>query len=126
MTELTRAEYVSSITDYEKAQLININNDKIYLRADIECGGGIGLRIETMCFELNTKLGFWKANSECRNNIGCINFIEYDSYEDADSQIINDFVSIENNALYLKCRDDELKDIKTKYPDSTAIYVITL
>ena len=114
MKELTKEQYIErvSVSNYERAYLLLLVDNTVYLRANLDFGGEIGLRIEMMRFELEPELGFWK-------------FIEYDSYEEAEEKIINDFLDLEENAIYLYCEDNELKDLVNSYPDKTLVYVVT-
>ena len=126
MQVLSKEQYVSTISDIEKAYLISIKYGKAYLRADIEKAGDIGLRIEMMDFELDTSYGFYKANNICRNNYsGGISFIEYDSFEEAERSALNDFLRISDNAIFLFCDDNELNELMNNYSDDIDIYVVT-
>ena len=116
MIQLTKEQYIAQINDLEKIYLIYISHKNIYLNADIEKGGDIGLRIEIMNFLLDTSLGFWNANNECRSKyVGGISFIEYNNYKDATETIISDFLNLNNNAIFIKCKDSELNDISKLY-----------
>ena len=122
MQELTKIQYIKSVTDYEKLYLVISDDESIFLRADIE--NEENLRIEMMYFELNTAFSFSLANSECRERYaGKIYFIEYDSDEEAEKNILKDFLSLSDNAIFLLCEDDELKNILPKYPNES-IYVV--
>ena len=126
MTEITKQEYISLINNYELLYLVGIESEKIYLRADIEYGGDVGLRIEQMNFELNTYLPFSEANSNCRGNYcGGIRFIEYCDEIEANQRIISDFLKLGNKPIYLKCCDDDIKNVINSYPDEQAYIVIT-
>ena len=110
----------------EKIYLVELVNDRMYLLSDIEKGGDIGLRIENMFFEMNTLLGFQKANRESRGNYsGGISFIEYNDYNEAECNIINDFIYLEKEAIYLSCFDTDMERVIYKYPPRTRIYIIT-
>ena len=121
MKEISRENYINSIDDYEKLYLILMEEDKVYLRADIEIAET--LRIEMMYFEMDTALNFCESNLDSRNCGRKIYFIEYDSDEEAEENILEDFLSIEPEAIYLKCDDDDLSKVWHKYKD-VAIYVI--
>ncbi len=122
MQELTQAQYLQNIADYEKLYLIITENDKVFLRADIE--NAETLRIEMMYFEMDTSLTFWEANSECRGNYaGKIFFVEYEGIEPAKINILNDFLNLCTNSIFLLCDNDELKNILPKYPNES-IYII--
>lgn len=121
MKEISRENYINSIDDYEKLYLILMEEDKVYLRADIEIAET--LRIEMMYFEMDTALNFCEANLDSRNCGRKIYFIEYDSDEEAEENILEDFLSIEPEAIYLKCDDNDLSKVWHKYKD-VAIYVI--
>lgn len=124
MKEITKEQYVLSISDYEDAYLIQTDNGKIYLYGDIEYGGEIGLRIEMMNFEMDTDLPIAEASSECRGYYaGGINFIEYESEEEAKQYVIEDFLSLRKNAKFISCKSDELKVIAQTYKDQL-IYIV--
>lgn len=128
MKELTKEQYIEkvSVSNYERAYLLLLVDNTVYLRANLDFGGEIGLRIEMMRFELEPELGFWKANCNCRAKYpGGIYFIEYDSYEEAEEKIIYDFLDLEENLIYLYCEDNELKYLVNSYPDKTLVYVVT-
>ena len=122
MKEISREEYIKNIVDYEKLYLILVDDDKVFLRSDIE--NEENLRIEMMNFEMNTSLNFLESNSDSRNFGGKIYFIEYDSYETAEKNIVEDFLNIESNSIYLICNESDLKNILQKYKNKS-IYVIT-
>ena len=121
MQEVTREFYTKNIADYEKVMLIETEEDKIYLRADIE--NEENLRIETMDFEMDSSLNFIDSNSESRNCNKKIYFIEYKSNELAERNILKDFLNLSDNAIFLLCRDNELKNILPKYKNQS-IYVL--
>ena len=124
MQEISRKEYINNVVDYEKLYLILVDDDKVYLRADIE--NEENLRIEIMDFEMDTSLNFLESNSDSRNCGRKIYFIEYDSYEMAEKNIVKDFMNLYENCeiVYLLCREDDLKNILQKYKNKS-IYVIT-
>ena len=129
MQEISREEYISRINPQENCylnlNLIYCSEDKIYLIADIEDKGN--LRIEMMKFKMDTSLNFLEANSECRGRYsGGIYFIEYDSEEETEKNIIKDFMDIETyvEIIYLLCKEDDLKNILPKYKNKI-IYVMT-
>lgn len=116
MKEVTKEQCLSSVTDLEKLYLIQTDNGKVYLLSDIEYGGDIGLRIEIMNFEMNTKLPFSTANSECRGHyIGGITFIEYNTKEEADRYVLTEFLDLKKNAIYLLCSECEFKEVSQLY-----------
>ena len=118
MKEVTREGYVKNITDYEKLHLIIVEDDKIFLRADIE--NEEVLRIEMMYFEMDTSLNFTNANSECRGRYaGGIYFCDAD-----EENVIEKFLNIDGNAIYLICAEDDLKNILSRYKN-TSIYILT-
>lgn len=128
MKELTKEQYIErvSVSNYERAYLLLLEDNAVYLRANMDFGGDIGLRIEMMHFELDKKLGFWEADCNCRERYpGGIYFIEYESFEEAEEKIINDFLDLEENVIYLYSEDNELKDLVNSYPDKTLVYVVT-
>ena len=125
MQEITKEQYIRSINDYEKLYLIVTENDIVYLKADIERGGDIELRVEIMDFELDTSLTFWEACGECRGRYcGGINFIEYNSYEEACANVLDDFLKLAPDSIYLQCDDNELKSVLEKYRNQS-IYILT-
>lgn len=125
MQELSKEQYISTISDLEKIYLVELVNDRMYLLSDIEKGGDIGLRIENMFFEMNTLLGFQKANRECRGNYsGGISFIEYNDYNEAECNIINDFINLEKEAIYLSCFDTDMEKVIYKYPSKARLYIV--
>lgn len=63
MKEITKKQYIERINDYERLYLVMTDDHNIYLKADIEYGGEIGLRIEMMDFKLDTSLTFWNARN---------------------------------------------------------------
>jgi len=118
MKEVTREEYIKNITDYEKLQLIIVEDDKIFLRADIEYEEV--LRIEMMYFEMDTSLNFGDANSECRGRYaGGIYFFDTD-----EENVIEEFLKLDASAIYLICAEDDLKNILPRYKN-TSIYILT-
>lgn len=118
MQEVTREDYVKNITDYEKLYLIIVEDDEIFLRADIE--DEENLRIEMMYFEMDTSLNFTNANSECRGRYaGGIHFFETDA-----ENVIEEFLNIDGTAIYLICAEDDLKNILPRYKN-TSIYILT-
>ena len=133
MKELSKEEFKNNIFDQEKIYLISIEGDKVYLQADIEFGGDIGLRIDIMDFDLDTSLGFWNASGECCGRYcGGMTFIEYDSYEEASERILDDFLNLHNSSvywdrepMYLYCEDYELDCITKAYTDKSLIYITT-
>lgn len=119
MQEISKKQYIKNIYDYEKLYLIIVEDNKIYLRADIE--NEENLRIEMMYFEMNTSLTFFEANNECRGRYcGGIYIFDYDN----ESEIIKDFLNIEQEAIFLICEDNDLKNILHKYRNKK-IYVVT-
>lgn len=125
MQEITRDEYISNIVDYEKTHLIITTDYAVYLRADIDTGGDIGLRLEYMYFEMDTSLPFNESNSDSRNCGRSIYFDEYGSFEEAEQEAIKDFLYICEDAIYLMCEENDLKDILPKYKNKS-IYVVTV
>lgn len=124
MRVITKEQYIQSIYDYEKLYLITIENNKVYLKADIERGGDIELRIEMMDFKLDTSLTFWEACGECRCRYpGGIYFIEYDTYEEAQLNVIDDFINLSPNSIFLFCEDNELQAVAEKY-NNQSVYVL--
>ena len=92
MKELTRQQYIENICDYEKLYLIVTETDKIYLRADFE--NEENLRIEMLHIELNPALKFLDAEQEGRKNYcGKIYFIEYETGEITEKNILADFLN---------------------------------
>lgn len=125
MKEITKEQFIQSINDYEKLYLIATENDKVYLKADIERGGDIELRVEIMDFELDISLSFWEACSECRGRYcGGINFIEYNSYEEACLNVLDDFLKFAPDSIYLQCDENELKCVLEQYRNQS-IYILT-
>lgn len=125
MQEVIKDCFMQNIIDCEKLYLINIENNEVILKADIERGGDIGLRVEMMNFKLDTSLTFWESAIECRSRYsGGIQFIEYDTYEEAQLNIIDDFLSLSPQSIYLMCENNELQLIATKY-NYQSIYVLT-
>jgi len=119
MQEISR-EYIENVCDYENIYLILTEDDKVFLRADIE--NEDDLRIEMMYFEMDISLSFSNANSDSRNCGGKIYFIEYDNSENAKRDIFKDFFNIGVNPIYLICRDDDLGNILQQYKNKS-IYV---
>lgn len=116
MKELTRQQYLENIYDFEKLYLIVTESDKIYLRADIE--NEENLRIEMFYLELNTSLKFFDAEQEARQDYcGKIYFIEYDSNEIAEKNILTDFLELADDAIFLLYENDDLKKILATYPN---------
>ena len=122
MQEISRKEYINNVVDYEKLYLIFVDDDKVFLRADIE--NEENLRIEIMDFEMDISLNFLESNSDSRNCGGKIYFIEYENYESAEKNIVEDFLNIEKDSIYLICDEYDLKNILQKYKNKS-IYVIT-
>lgn len=124
MQEVTKEKYIQSIMDFETLYLIEIENNKVFLKSDIECGGDIGLRTEIMNFKLDTSLTFRETCSECRSHYtGGIQFIEYDSYDDAKLSVIDDFLNLSPQSIYLICEDKELQAFTTKY-NNQSVYIL--
>lgn len=122
MKELTKIQYIESVNNYEKLYLIINDDESVFLRADIE--NEETLRIEMMYFELNTAFSFSLATSECRGKYtGKIYFIEYDNDKDAEKNILEDFLNLNNDAIFLLCKDAELKNILPKYSNKS-IYIV--
>lgn len=117
LKEVTREEYIKNITDYEKLHLIIVEDDRIFLRADIE--NAEELRIEMMYLEMDTLLNFTNANSECRNCGGKIYFWETD-----EENVIEEFLNIAPYAIYLICAENDLKNILPTYKNKS-IYILT-
>lgn len=116
MKEVTKEQWLSSVTDLEKLYLIQTDNGKVYLLSDIEYGGDMGLRIEMMYFEMNTERPFSTANSECRGHYtGGITFIEYNTKEEADRYVLTEFLDLKKNAIYLLCSECEFKEVSQLY-----------
>ena len=125
MLVITKEQYIQSIYDYEKLYLITIESNIVYLKADIERGGDIELRIEMMEFKLDTSLTFWESCCECRCRYpGGISFIEYDTYEEAQLNVIDDFLNLSQNSIYLFCEENELIAVAEKY-NNQSVYVLT-
>ena len=126
MKEITKEQYLQDVNDFEKMYLIAVDGGRVFLRADIERGGEVGLRIETMNFELDTAFGFWQANVDCRGRYaGGISFIEYENYDEAESRVMDDFVGIADRATFVYCGDGELKNIASVCPDGAFLYART-
>lgn len=125
MREITREQYVSSVSDYEKLYLIEVCNGKVFLCGDIEYGGVQQIpRIEMMYFEMNTSLSFHDACSECRGfYTGGINFVEYNNEEKAKRCAVQDFLKLSIANAYISCSENEMFDIIYKYPHYQ-IYII--
>lgn len=122
--EISKEQYVLSISDYENAYLIQTCNGKIYLYGDIEYGGEVGLRIEMMNFEMDTDLPFSEASSECRGYYaGGINFIEYDNEEEAKQYVIQDFLNLTKGAKYISCKSNDMKLLTHNYKKHL-IYIV--
>ena len=103
---LAKEQFISKVSDIEKVYLVSIHDGKIYLRADIEKGGDNNLRIEIMNFEMDTSYGFFEANSLCRSNYpGSISFIEYNSYDEAEHRVLDDFLNLDNKAVFQYCNN---------------------
>lgn len=117
MQEISKEKYVKNISDYEKLCLIIVEEDKIFLRADIQTEEN--LQIEMMKFEMNTSLNFTNSNSDSRNCGGKIYFFETDS-----DNVIKDFLDIDRDAIYLICNEDDLKNILPTYKNKS-LYVLT-
>lgn len=116
MKELTRQQYIKNICDYEKLYLIIVEDNKIFLRADIE--DAENLRIEMLHAEWNPALNFLDAEQEGRKNYcGKIYFIEYENNEIAAKNILKDFLKLANDAIFLLYENDNLKKILEIYPD---------
>lgn len=125
MQEITKEQYIERINDHERLYLVTTDDHNICLKADIEYGGEIGLRIEMMEFKLDTSLTFWNACNECRcRYTGGICFIEYDTYEEAKQNIIIDFLNLSPNAIYLFCKDNEIQEAADNYSNQN-IYILT-
>ena len=125
MQAVTREEYIKNITDYENLYLIIVEDDKIFLRADIE--DAEVLRIEMMYFEMDTSLNFLEANSECRGRYsGGIYFEIYEDWTEGKKNIVNDFMTLydDEEIIYLLCKECDLKNILPKYKNKI-IYVMT-
>lgn len=125
MQEITKEQYIERINDHERLYLVTTDDHIICLKADIEYGGEIGLRIEMMDFKLDTSLTFWNACNEFRcRYTGEICFIEYDTYEEAKQNIIIDFLNLSPNAIYLFCKDNEIQEAADNYSNQN-IYILT-
>ena len=138
MREVSKIEYIKSFKDYEQCYFISTEYGIPYLRADIEHGEEIGLRIETMYFRLipnNSNLyismNLSELNSNCRGYYaGGISFIEYETYEEAEQCVLEDFISISDSEhfntykpVFLKCKEKDLLLITQRYPNSN-IYLL--
>ena len=116
MKELTRQQYIENICNYEKLYLIIVEDNKIFLRADIE--DAENLRIEMLHAELNPALKFLDAEQAGRENYcGKIYFIEYENSEIAAKNFLIDFLKLANDAIFLLYENDNLKKILEIYPD---------
>ena len=117
MKELTRQQYIKNICDYEKLYLIIVEDNKIFLRADIE--DTENLRIEMLHAELNSALKFIDAEQESRKNYcGKIYFIEYENSEIAAKNILKDFLNLaDDESIFLLYENDDLKKILEIYPN---------
>ncbi|MBP1561158.1 MAG: hypothetical protein J6C96_07965 [Oscillospiraceae bacterium] len=125
MQEITKEQCIERINDHERLYLVTTDDHNICLKADIEYGGEIGIRIELMDFMLDTSLTFWNACNECRcRYTGEICFIEYDTYEEAKQNIIIDFLNLSPNAIYLFCKDNEIQVAADNYSNQN-IYILT-
>lgn len=125
MQEITKEQYIKRINDYERLYLVTTDDHIIYLKADIEYGGEIGLRIEMMDFKLDTSLTFWNSCNECRcRYTGGICFIEYDTYEEAKQNVIIDFLNLSPNAIYLFFKDSEIQEVADSFSNQN-IYILT-
>lgn len=125
METLNKEQFISKKSDIERVYLISIHDGKIYLRADIEKGGDNGLRIEMMDFKIDTSYGLHEANSLCRSNYPSgISFIEYNSYNEAEHRILDDFLNIDNKAVFQYCNNDELRQVLSCYLHDENKYII--
>lgn len=130
MQEISKEYYIENLNimkdtaNCSKFNLLITDNDKIYLRADIE--NEENLRVEMMNFEMNNSLNITDSNSYSRNCGKSIYFIEYDSEEESQKNIVKDFMSIQynNEEIYLICDENELENILKKYPNKT-IYIMS-
>ncbi|MGN1137067.1 MAG: hypothetical protein ACI4SF_12720 [Oscillospiraceae bacterium] len=78
-----------------------------------------------MDFKLDTSLTFWNACNECRcRYTGGICFIEYDTYEEANQNVIMDFLNLSPDAIYLFCQDTEIQAAADNYQNHN-IYILT-
>ena len=103
MQEITKEQYIERINDHERLYLVTTDDHNIYLKADIEYGGEIGLRIEMMDFKLDTSLTFWNACNECRcRYTGGICFIEYLTNRIFD-RIFYTKIHLDKQLLHKKC-----------------------
>ena len=125
MTELSKSEFIRQITDPTHLYLIEIEDGKPYLTADIEYGGEEQrIRIELINkFDLDPHLPFEEACIDSRSwYVGGISFIEWDSDEKAEAEVFDEFFILASDAVYVSCTDDELSDIVTRFSNA-CVYV---
>ena len=121
MTELSKSEFIRQITDLTHLYLLEVEDGKPYLIADIEYGGEEQrIRIELINkFDLDPYLPFEEACIDSRSwYVGGISFIEWDSDEEAEAEVFDEFFILASDAVYVSCTDDELSDIVTRFPNA--------
>lgn len=118
-------QYKDAIVNCERAFLLYIDKDSVWIIADMEIGGyNPRLRVELMNFKLNIFEPILYTTVECRANYcGGISFIQYDeNLDNILSLALNDFLALQNNAEYLICGNMDLQKISKKY-DEQYLYI---
>ncbi len=136
---VSKDEYVKSASDsdLEYCYYIHTENGVPYLRADIEYGGEIELRAELMNFalvpegsNLSYSMNISDLAAECRGYYsGGIGFIEYETWDEADDNVLNDFLSVRTKTqpvtpIYIICRNDSLRRLIQVFPDADLFLLI--
>lgn len=129
MLVVTRDEYVKAIDDIERAYLLEIQRNTVYLRANMRVannrywylprveqlhaalGRGILLRAQAR-----------KARDLYTENITLSEF--FGDEERAKADVIRHFLGLSGNALYAFCAEDELEVIRHAFTnESVYVYV---
>lgn len=125
MQSLSKEQYKRAIVNGEKAFLLFINKQDVFIIADMEVGGEIPrYRVELMDFKLNTLEPILNTTVECRTfYCGGINFIEYnEGFDDTFDLAIKDFLALQDDAKYLICENMDLYKISRMY-DNQYLYI---
>ena len=126
MRKISKEEYIEFIKiTPEHVALIEIENDKVFLKADMEFSGQQQLLcVENMYFQLNDSKKLLHDLEECRSfYAGGITF----SIENCENEniAIEVFMQRSDTELYLLVNDNELEDIIKNYSGEVYIAVKT-
>lgn len=134
---VSQEEYTSKASNFEKCYYIHTENGVPYLRADIEYGGEVQLRVELMNFalvpkdsDLSIHMNISDLAVDCRGYyVGGICFIEYNTWDEADDNVLNDFLNVHTmtqpvSPVYIICRDDALNKIVEVFPNADIFLLV--